>query len=89
MFVLSRRIGESVVLDNAVVATIAVVGADFVDLSLAKIDGTRIGNATLDVQQLRPVVQGVAGVMVKRLEANKVRLGFELEEGIAVARSAQ
>jgi sRNA-binding carbon storage regulator CsrA len=87
VFVLSRRIGESVVFDNAVVATVAVVGAEFVDLSLAKIDGTRLGRVTLDVQQLRPVVQGVAGVMVKRLSENSIRLGFEVDESMTVARS--
>jgi sRNA-binding carbon storage regulator CsrA len=87
VLVLSRGIGESVVFDNSVVATVAVVGADFVDLSLARIDGTRLGHATLDVQRLRPVVQGVAGVIVKRLDGNRVRLGFEYDEGISVARS--
>jgi hypothetical protein len=86
VFVLSRRIGESVVIGNSIVATVAVVGTDFVDLSLVRIDGTRLGKATLD-RQLRPVVPGVAGVIVKRLEGNRVSLGFELEDGIPIVRS--
>jgi sRNA-binding carbon storage regulator CsrA len=89
MLVLSRRIGESVIFDDAVTATVAVVGANFVDLSVATIGGAHLGRATLELQQHRPVVQGVIGVMVKRLAEDRVCLGFEVGEGISVARSAE
>jgi sRNA-binding carbon storage regulator CsrA len=36
MLVLSRKRGQSIVIDNEVVATVAVVGHEFVDLSLPR-----------------------------------------------------
>lgn len=86
MFVLSRRIGESVIIGNAVTATVAVVGAEFADLHLADVDGAHIGRVTIDVKHLRQIVNGVSGVMIKRLD-DRVWLGLEIEKGIEIARS--
>ena len=86
MFVLSGGIGESIIIDDALVATVAVIGADFVDLGLSRMDGTRLGHATLATSGLRTVAGGVQGIMIKSLDEGRVRLGFEYPEGVSIAR---
>jgi hypothetical protein len=74
------------VIGDSITATVAVVGVDFVDLHLTEVDGAHLGRITLDVQRRSPIVNGVTGIVIKRLEENRVRLGFEVEDGVSVAR---
>lgn len=87
MLVLSRRTGESLIIDDLLRLTVAVVGRDFVDLALQDIDGMAVGRITLSIDQLRPVVPGVEGLMIPTLDKDRVRLGPECREGIAIVRS--
>lgn len=86
MLILSRGVGESVVFDNEVVATVAVLGREFVDLGLSKISGEPLGTVTLTSDGLSPIAKGVQGIVVKLL-ADKVRLGFDFPRGMTITRS--
>jgi sRNA-binding carbon storage regulator CsrA len=86
MLVLSRKLGESVVLDDKVAATVAVVGRDFVDLCLTKVGcGSQLGIESIRLREMTPVIPGISAVAA-RVQADKVRLGFETEAGHRVER---
>ena len=87
MLILSRRIGESIIIDGTFTATVAVVGADFVDLGLCERDGTQLGCVTLNTRQRAHVVRGVSGIMIERMEQGRVRLGFDAPKRISIKRS--
>lgn len=87
MLVLSRSVGESIIIDGTITATVAVIGADFVDIGLLEVGGARLRCVTLDTRKLRPVVDGVTGIMIERIEAGRIRLGFEVRRGVSVRRS--
>lgn len=86
MLILSRRVGESIIVDGTIKATVAVIGADFVDLGLSEVGGARLRCVTLDTRELRPVIDGVTGIMIKKIEAGRVRLGFEVRRGVSIGR---
>jgi hypothetical protein len=85
MLVLSRRLGESVVIDDEAIATVAVIGRDFIELSLTRLDGSVLGIATIGTKDLTPVYAGVRGVVV-RTETDRARLGFEGHPGSRIDR---
>jgi sRNA-binding carbon storage regulator CsrA len=87
MLVLSRRIGDSIVIDDLIRATVITIGDEFVDLGLAQLDCTELGHISLDIYGMRPVVHGVNGIMIERMADNRVRLGLEYSEGVTIARS--
>jgi hypothetical protein len=85
MLVLSRRLGESVVIDDEAIATVAVIGRDLVELSLTRLDGSNLGLAALGLGELTPVFAGVRGIIV-RIDPAGVRLGFEGHPGSRIDR---
>lgn len=85
MLVLSRKIGESVVIDDLIVLTVAIIGEGFIDLGMAEVGGAQLGTISLDHHGLRPIVDGVKGVMV-RIEGDRVRIGFDYREGVSIVR---
>jgi sRNA-binding carbon storage regulator CsrA len=87
MLVLSRKVGESIIIDSKFTATVAVVGADFVDLGLSEVGGTRLGYVTLNTHKLAQVIRGVRGIMVERIEEGRVSLGFESPSEVWIGRS--
>ena len=66
MLVLSRRLGEGIVIDNHVIATLAVLANDFVEFSLSDIDGTYSSIVTVGKKELTSVVAGVRAVFVRK-----------------------
>jgi sRNA-binding carbon storage regulator CsrA len=88
MLVLSRRLGESVVIDDEAIATVAVIGREFVELSLTRLDGSLLGTSTIGLKKSSPVFAGVRGV-VARFENEKVRFGFDGPEGSRVDRGEE
>jgi len=69
MPVLTRRLGESLVIDDEAIATVAVIGHDFIELSLTRLDGSVLGIATIGTKEWASVFAGVRGVVV-RMEAD-------------------
>jgi sRNA-binding carbon storage regulator CsrA len=87
MLILSRRLGESLVIDGQIVVRIAVIGANFVDIGLSQVDGIPIGVVTLVQNTSTPIAQGVRGVVIE-LRGGRVRMGLEYPEGVAITRTA-
>ena len=85
MLVLSRKLGEGIVIDNHVIATLAVLANDFVEFSLSDIDGTYSSIVTVGKNKLTSVVAGVRAVFVRK-EGEKARLGFEHPPEIRIDR---
>jgi sRNA-binding carbon storage regulator CsrA len=86
MLVLSRKLGESVVLNDTVTATVAVIGRDFADLRLDSIGSqTRLGIVSIGLREMTPVIRGISAVAAQ-IQQDKVRLGFESEPGHRVER---
>lgn len=87
MLVLTRAPGESVVINETTIATVAVIGPDFVDLSLKTMDGRRLRTVTLGTAGLQPVAEGVSALLVRiRTEPLRARIGFEIPREIAFHR---
>ena len=85
MLVLSRTLGQSVVIDGSTVATLAVIGHRFVALALEKLSGENLGYVTLTADGSAHVAHGVHGLAVQ-ITPVRVRLGFEGPAGINVER---
>ena len=86
MLVLSRKLGEAIVIDNHVIATLAVLANDFVEFSLCDINGTCSSSIlTVGKRELTPIVADVRVVFVRK-DANKARLGFKYPPEIQIDR---
>ena len=85
MFIVSRQIGESLLLDGDITLTLAVVGENFADFGLYR-GGLCVGHATLVASELRPVMRGVRGIVVKHLANGRLRLGFDFSCGMVFKR---
>ena len=86
MLILSRKLGESVMIDNEVVVTVAVLAREFVELSLSNSEGTVSGIVTIGKKGLTLVAHGVRAVFIQN-EGEKVRLGFDGPPGCRIDRS--
>src|SRR5437879_8012911 len=87
MLIVSRAIGEAVVIADRTVATVAVVGREFVALAIANGRGVPQGTVTLDACELSPVAHGVRALVVEMVNPSRVRLGLEIPDGIQVERA--
>jgi sRNA-binding carbon storage regulator CsrA len=85
MLVLSRQIGESVIIDNEVVVTVAVLGREFVELSRSDSTGKTAGIVTVGKE---PAILA-RDVLVYFIQSNgeKARLGFKGPPGCRIDRS--
>ena len=86
MLVLSRALGESIIVSDRFQATVAVIGTDYVDLGVIELNGDRRGVVTLNEHELRPIVGGVRGILIRHKQ-DGVRLGFEFEDGVTIQRA--
>ncbi len=64
MFVLSRRLGESLAIDDKFVLTVALLAEDFVELSLIEIDGTFVGSFTSHLGESIRVTDDIQVIVV-------------------------
>jgi sRNA-binding carbon storage regulator CsrA len=85
MLVLSRTLGQSVVIDDQITATIAVIGAKTVDVLLTNADGSRIGIVTLNPQE-RVQIAPDAHAILLRIEAGRIRLAIDHPTDVRVSR---
>lgn len=85
MLVLSREIGESFILANRTIVTVAVAGEDFVDLGLSEKGGRRLGVVTLVKGIPTSVAHGVSGVLIYS-KGTRIRLGFEVPPHVSCER---
>jgi sRNA-binding carbon storage regulator CsrA len=76
MLVLSRRLGESLVINDQLVLTVALLTDDYVELSLINVGGTFLGSFTARTNQPIRVTDDIQIVAV-RIEGERVRLGIE------------
>jgi len=76
MLVLSRRLGESVVINDRLVLTVALLTDDHVELSLINVTGSLVGTFTTRVNDRISLPEDVQ-IIVIRLEDDKVRIGFD------------
>lgn len=88
MLVLSRKLGDCIVLGDKgdeIVATVTVIGREFVELRLTRLDGSPLGTAAVGPRASSPIVSGVWGRVI-RIETDKVRLGLESSPGFQIQR---
>jgi hypothetical protein len=83
MLILGRHVAEAVIIDQRIVATVAVIGNDFVDLGLSKVDGTQRGVVTLGTSALKPIGCGVSGILIN-VKNGRARLGLEYLPGVSI-----
>lgn len=89
MLVLSRKVGEQVVIDDRWIATIERIDPDAVRLSLANHRGVPLGQVIAALDAGTSLIRDVEVVYI-RSEREKVRLGFRCSDGSeAVLRIAR
>src|SRR5262249_7846528 len=76
MLVLSRRRGESVVINDRPVLTIALLAEDFAELSPIGVDGAFLGSFTARTDESVSLPDNVQVTLI-RFEGERVRLGVE------------
>jgi sRNA-binding carbon storage regulator CsrA len=76
MLVLSRRLGESLVINDQLVLTVAFLANESVELSLISVGGSLLGTFTARKNEKLPLTDDIE-VVVVRFEGDKVRLGVE------------
>jgi sRNA-binding carbon storage regulator CsrA len=76
MLVLSRRLGESVVVNDRLVLTVAFLADDYAELSLINIDGTFVGSFNVHRDEWIRLTDDVQ-VIVVQFEGEKLRLGID------------
>jgi len=79
MLVLSRKIGEQVVIDDRWIATIEQIDPDAVRLSLANHRGVPLGYPVAPLDARIALIRDVEVVYI-RAEGEKVRLGFQCSD---------
>jgi len=84
MLVLKRKVGEAIVIDRNIVATVVIIGDDFVELGLSNLSGGQLGTIVLLKTEYTHIAHGVYGIVVQ-LRPN-VRLGFECPKTITLER---
>ena len=85
VLVLSRELGDAIVIDDNIVATVAVIGREFVDLTMSTVSGRTLETISLSKNRSTYIARGVYEIFIKHLE-QKVRLGFENPEDLHIAR---
>ena len=84
MFVLSREVGQSVVIEDVAV-TLVRIGEAYVEVSLVKMAGGKSLVVTLPYQQPKDICYNVQVVFVA-VTGMKARLGFEAPPEVAITR---
>jgi len=75
MFVISRRPGESLVINDDTVATVHVTDADLVELSVTRMDGAHLGTIPVRARKSTQVVDGLWAAILD-VGPEKVRIGL-------------
>ncbi len=87
MLVLTRTVGQKVVINGDIAATVSVIGRDFCDVQVSHRDGRPIGDVTFRVGMSRQeLAHGVWGHLANVAPQKKVRLAFEVPNGVTVVR---
>ncbi len=85
MPLLTREIGQSVVFDESIALTVAVVGSDFVDIQISEFEG-RKRLVTLVPQERVQITVDLLIVFISR-QGDKVWLGFDFPKQTQVRRT--
>lgn len=84
MLVLSREIGESLVIED-VALTLVTVGGRYAEVSLVKLAGGKTIVVALPYGEYVDICYDARVVLI-RAEGTKARLGFEAPEGVLIRR---
>ena len=84
MYVLSRRVGESVIIEE-VALTLARLGDGYAEISLAKIAGGSKTILTLTHQERKAICYDVELVLVA-VKDDRARFGFEYPPEVTITR---
>lgn len=85
MLVISRRIQESIIVNDVLVVTVTDISDGTVELSLATIEGGVLRTLFLNREEYAPVCSGVRVCLIE-CSTKKVRLGIEYPPQITIAR---
>ncbi|TWU13949.1 Carbon storage regulator [Symmachiella macrocystis] len=87
MLVLTREVGQKVMINGDIAATVSAIGRDFCDVNISHRDGRLISNVTLRIGMSRQeLAHGVWGHLANVAPQKKVRLAFEVPNGVTVVR---
>jgi len=79
MLVVTRKLGESIVIGDTAV-TVALLAANSVELSLTRMDGVPVASVTVGAKRPTDLVRGVQAVVLA-VDREQVRLGLESPVG--------
>ena len=85
MFILTRKIGESLVVNHKITITVAIVGDNYADVGFFE-HGLCTGRATLGTTQKSSLPAGLRGIMIRRTGRDSVQLGIDIPDGVTVER---
>lgn len=86
MLVLSRQVGESIVIGDSIVITLAVAGSAFAEFSVVDSNTAARKVVTVDAQHRVSIADEVTVVFVGPKKPNGVRMGIERPQHIEVQR---
>jgi len=87
MLVLSRDVGQKVVINGDIAATVSEIGRDFCNMQVSHRDGRLIGVVILrSGMSQQELAHGVWGHLAQVTPQGKVRIGLEGPKGITVVR---
>jgi sRNA-binding carbon storage regulator CsrA len=85
LLIVSREIGQSLVIAEHVLLTVAVLGQDFVDLGLTDLSGRPLGVVTVAKGSSTNVIHGVRGTFIG-MRGTRAQLGFEHPANVNITR---
>jgi sRNA-binding carbon storage regulator CsrA len=85
MLVLSRRLGECIVIDDDLVVTVGFLGEDHVELSVTRLDGSFLRSVVAQQNESVTIVDGLEIVAVA-IKEDRVRLGIQTPPDTRVER---
>ncbi|WP_339909797.1 hypothetical protein [Symmachiella dynata] len=89
MLVLTREVGQKVMFNGDIAATVSVIGHDYCDVNISHRDGRPISVVTLRIGMSRQeLAHGVWGHLVRLTAQEKAHFAFEIPEGVTFAREA-
>lgn len=85
MLVLSRGIGQAVVIDRRIEVTVLVIAPKYIEVSVAELGGAVIETLTLDEECRTPVTEDVRISFIRAGNA-KCRIGLEYPKHVLIER---
>jgi sRNA-binding carbon storage regulator CsrA len=88
LLVVSRKLSESMVIDDVVVLTVSRLSESAAELTCATIDGGFLQSATLRRNESLALPRGVRVVLIE-FRLPRLRLGFDYPDDVSISRKEE